>query len=214
MTVGPERVWYAGYGSNLSRDRFLRYLEGGRPAGAVRDYPGARDPARPAAERAITVPGGIFFGLESAVWGGGLAFYDAGARGHARMRAYLISREQFSDVVAQEMHREVGVDLDLTPVLRHARHEVGLGRYETLHLVGEHDGAPVLTFSAADPTAIPLNPPAPAYVRMMVSGLREAHGMSDAELVEYLLARPGMAGAWDERRLVALLAEPAAVTPR
>ena len=36
--MGPVQVWYASYGSNLARDRFLCYLEGGRPKGATRTY--------------------------------------------------------------------------------------------------------------------------------------------------------------------------------
>jgi hypothetical protein len=111
------------------------------------------------------------------------------------------------------MHREVGVDLDLSPVLEHTRDVVGLGRYETLHLVGEYDGAPVITFSAADPAEIPLNSPQPSYVRIMANGLREAHQLGDAELAAYLLACPGMRDAWDEARLAALLAEPVDVSP-
>ena len=28
-----QRLWYVAYGTNLSRDRFHVYLQGGRPAG-------------------------------------------------------------------------------------------------------------------------------------------------------------------------------------
>ncbi|MGW8332136.1 hypothetical protein ACWGLE_30040, partial [Streptomyces sp. NPDC055897] len=36
-------VWYASYGSNMHLDRLAHYIEGGRPAGAARSYPGCRD---------------------------------------------------------------------------------------------------------------------------------------------------------------------------
>lgn len=211
--VAPDRVWYASYGSNLSRQRFLHYVRGGRPVDTARVYPGARDASLPAAERALTVPGGILFGLESRVWGGGMAFYDADAPGQTLMRAYLVTVQQLSDIVAQEMHREVGADLDLAAVLEHGRVVLGPGRYETLHLVGTHDGAPVVTFTSSDPGSIVPSPPRPAYLRMIARGLREAHLLDDDELVAYLLARPGVHGAWDETRLTALLAEPADVVP-
>src|SRR5687767_6536481 len=111
------RVWYASYGSNLARDRFLCYLRGGRPEGATRTYPGARDTSDPQGDEPMLLPGGVFFGWRSPTWGGGIAFYDAsprvdGASRHdgsaeagAYARAYLITESQFADVAAQEMHR-------------------------------------------------------------------------------------------------------------
>jgi len=38
-------VWYAVYGSNLLRKRFDCYIQGGKPKGAAKDYPGCRDRA-------------------------------------------------------------------------------------------------------------------------------------------------------------------------
>ena len=138
------QVWYACYGSNLRRDRFLCYLQGGRPEGARRRYPGARDTTVPADDRPMTLPGSIVFGWDSPTWGGGIAFYDAEAEGATLARAYLVTDQQFADVAAQEMHREPGDDLDLAHVLEHSRHVVGPGRYESLLLVGELEGHPVL----------------------------------------------------------------------
>jgi hypothetical protein len=202
--VGVQ-VWYASYGSNLSRDRFLCYLQGGRPEGATRTYPGARDRTLPSDDRALTLSGEMFFGWESPTWGGGIAFYDADGPGETFARAYLVSEQQFADVAAQEMHGDPGDDLDLSHVLKHARHELGPGRYEALHLVGELDGQPVLTFTTPDPTALQRNSPAEAYIRMIVRGLRDVHGLSDADLASYLLARPGMQPGWDTERVDALL---------
>lgn len=206
-TATPELVWYASYGSNLSRGRFQHYLQGGRPRGASRTYRGARDDSLPVDDRGLTVPGGILFGMESSVWGGGMAFYDPHGAGRARMRAYLITVGQFSDVVAQEMRRETGADLDLSCVLAHGRDVIGLGRYETLRTVGEIDGSPVVTFTDPAPSAIDANSPAPAYVRMLAHGLRESHALTVTDVCAYLLACRGM-GAWDEARLAACIAEP------
>jgi len=206
---GGVQVWYASYGSNLSRDRFQCYLGGGRPEGASRTYPGTRDQSPPQDDRALTLPGELVFGWDSPTWGGGIAFYDADAAGTTLARAYLVTEQQFADVAAQEMRRAPGADLDLTHVLEHARHEVGPGRYEALHLVGELEGSPVLTFTTPDPTAVQPNSPAPAYLRTLASGLREAHDLSDDELTDYLLSRPGMQPDWDAARLTELVSEPA-----
>ena len=40
------------------------------------------------------------------------------------------------------------LELDLSQVLAQRRHAYGPGRYETLHLVGELDDLPVVTFTA------------------------------------------------------------------
>lgn len=205
------QVWYASYGSNLSRERFLHYLGGGRPEGANRTYPGARDDTQPADDRALTLPGEMFFAWESPTWGGGIAFYDADSPGPTLARAYRVSEQQFADVAAQERHELPGEDLDLSHVLEHSRHHLGPGRYEALHLVGELDGLPVLTFTAPDPSVLQRNSPTPAYLATLVTGLRETHDLSDEQIIDYLLARPGTSPAWDRSRLADLVS---ATVPR
>lgn len=103
-------------------------------------------------------------------------------------RAYRITRGQFSDLAAQEMRRDPGTELDLTQVLADRRHTYGPGRYETLHLVGELDDLPVLTFTAPSDLILPPNPPVPAYVDTIVRGLRECHGLTEEQARAYLRA--------------------------
>lgn len=191
-------IWYVAYGSNLCPDRFRHYLGGGGPAGAQRHVPGARNPSDPSDERAVTIPGRMFFGWRSTTWGGGVAFLDADADDTAYGRAYLVTDEQFADIVAQEMHRDPGTDLDLAQVLENRRHCYGPGRYETVHLVGELEGDPMLTFTAEDPSDIPLNAPVPAYVETIARGLRITHGLSDDEAREHLRSRPGASSVWED----------------
>lgn len=179
-------LWYAAYGSNLARDRFTTYLSGGRPVGAARDYPGARDRRPPGDDRPLLLPGRIFFAGRSLTWGGGMAFYDPDAAGTVYARAYRITAEQFSDLAAQEMRRAPGTDLDLGPVLTARRHTYGPGRYETLHLVGELEGRPVLTFTAPTDHGLVPNPPAADYLATIARGLRECHGLGDETVADYL----------------------------
>jgi hypothetical protein len=201
-------VWYAAYGSNLSRERFLTYVRGGRPAGATRTYPGARDRSLPSAEVAFAMPGQLFFGWESPTWGGGIAFYDTTSEGSVLARAYRLTEQQFADVAAQEMHREPGEDLDLGEVLEHARHELGPGRYETLHLVGELEGDPVLTFTTRDPSDLPLNAPVAAYLRTVAAGLVQTHGLGEHAVADYLLGCRGTTPVWSREAVVDLVSPP------
>ncbi|MEU4746046.1 histone deacetylase, partial [Actinosynnema sp. NPDC023658] len=128
--MSSRSVWYVSYGSNMHAARFACYLGGGTPVGAARGYPGCRDAAPPLDSRAWEVPGGIYFATHSPVWLGGRAFYDPDLPGTAAVRAYLVTTAQFSDVAAQEMYRDPGVDLDLTAVPAGGRHALGPGRYE------------------------------------------------------------------------------------
>lgn len=205
-----DQVWYASYGSNLCSSRFGYYLHGGQPPGATRTYPGARDRTPPADDRALFVPGQLYFAWESPTWTGGVAFYDpAESSDSVAAHAYLISAQQFSDVAAQEMHRPPGAELDVQALLADdliAR--LGEGRYETLHRVGEIDGLPVVTFSAPWSVATaPLNPPSTVYLRMIADGLRATHDWTISQTCDYLLAAPGVADGWDTATLASLMAD-------
>ena len=204
-----QRVWYAAYGSNLSSERFEHYLRGGQPTGASRHYSGARDRAKPMDDRALSLPGDVYFAWESPTWGGGIAFYDPDSPGSAVARAYLVTGEQFSDVASQEMRRPVGRDLPLRSLFRESRTAVlGPGRYETLHVVDEIDQVPVVTFTASwEHRTAALNAPVATYLRTIAAGLAEAHGFTAEQSCGYLLARPGVAPTWSRAALLAAVAQ-------
>lgn len=171
-TAGAAQVWYAAYGSNLHHARLGFYLRGGRPAGGRRTYPGCRDGQEPVRTLPVMLPGQLYFALESSAWSGGTAFYDPEGEGETPARVYLLTTGQFSDIVAQEMHRPPGADLDLAKVLAEGRDERGPGRYETLVCPGALDGHPAVTFTAPwRMHEVRTRPPAASYLRWLASGL-------------------------------------------
>ena len=189
MTNGrvEQLVWYASYGSNLSKPRFECYLRGGRPPGANRTYPGCRDGTAPVDDRPFVAHGSISFAWESPTWGGGIAFYDPASPGRALCRAYLITASQFADVAAQEMHRAPSQDLELRDLLASGRLMLGPGRYETLHVIGQIEKRPVITFTHPESAGpLPANPPSARYLAMLMGGLAQSHEMSDEQIVHYL----------------------------
>ncbi|MDG4830896.1 histone deacetylase [Solwaraspora sp. WMMD1047] len=213
--AGLDPVWYAAYGSNMDDARFACYLSGGRPSGASRHYPGCRDVSPPRRSRPLTLPGGIYFALESRTWTGGMAFYDPLLPGEAAARGYLVTAAQFADIAAQEMYRQPGAPLDLVATaVAVGRASTGPGRYETIVCGGWSDGHPVLTFTApwrageVDPA-----PPAPAYLATIASGLRLGHGWDAGRIADYLAGRPGIAGRWRRADLLALAEVSAAPGP-
>lgn len=202
----PRHVWYAAYGSNMNPDRLRCYLAGGRPPGAARSFPGCRDASPPPRSVAVHLPGQVYFATESPVWTGGRGFYDPDADGVAWAVAHLLTREQFSDIVAQEMRREPGADLDLTGALDGGRVATGPGRYETVVCPGVLDGVPVLTFTAPWRMAeVALRPPSAAYLRHLAAGLRASGAWSAGEIADHLAALPGAAGHWTRAAVAALV---------
>ncbi len=195
----PSLVWYVSYGSNLHRARFLSYLEGGRMPGGLRADRGCRDPSPPESDAALDLDLPLYFSGESRVWGGGVAFLDhaphpGGARTYAR--GYVITGEQFEDLVAQESKR-THAHVDWATLVGDGRVTVGPGRYDLAVIVGERDGLPMVTFThpspmSANPTAVPVV----GYLHMLAEGLRDAHGLDDAALADYLVRHPGARGAW------------------
>lgn len=203
---GVDRVWYAAYGSNMSRARFEFYLNGGRPPGGARSYPGCRDGVLAGDSVPVVMAGQVYFALESAVWGGGMAFYDPGAAGVAAGRAYPVSPGQFSDVVAQEMHRVPSGDVDLSAVLSTGRAALGPERYETLVYVGDIEDRPVLTFTAPWGMGdVTVRRPSERYLTMLAAGLAESHEWLPSAVAEYLAGLPGARGAWGAAEILRLL---------
>lgn len=86
-----EYVWYACYGSNINRTRFMRYING------------CRDTTPPVEDRPFTFPHNIYFAKSSKQWDCcGVAFLDDSKQGSAYGRIYKITREQYEQVKEQE----------------------------------------------------------------------------------------------------------------
>jgi hypothetical protein len=187
-----QHIWYVAYGSNLSRERFCTYLQGGQPNGSERNYPGCRDTSDAVDSFGLLIIGGVYFAGQSSGWGAGMAFYDAEATGEVAARAYLITTEQFVDVLAQETRRPPGMTLDLEPFFQGDSYSDGVGGYPLLVRVGERRGLPLVTFTRPRSTASPLAAPSAPYLAAMAIGLREAHGWSEVQIDRYLSALPGV----------------------
>lgn len=202
-------VWYACYGSNCSYQRFRAYLEGGSPDGGDHVHRGARDPSPPVAHGPITFPHAICFRGHSVGWGGSPAFLehtstDPGALG----RRYLITKEQFEDVLAQENRTDAPllVDTDRPVGDRQLVCERPYGQVLTLSPI---DGHPVLTFTSPEPpeTRTPGSPSA-AYLGTIVRGLAEIHPLDADQIASQLLRSSGITMEWDHTSIVELLTAP------
>ncbi len=192
-------VWYAAYGSNLLRARFLTYLRGGPVPGSGRQQHGARDASDPVDDRAYRLPRQLLFGRSSQGWGGGGVCFVEPERHDADGtlgRAWLITAEQLADVWAQENGYTSGPAIDLDRLAADGTADFGrAGWYRRLELVDELDGHPVATFTDVD--VPPLNPAGVPYLRVMGLGLGETWQLSPEAAADYLAERRGNAGQVD-----------------
>ena len=106
--------------------------------------------------------------------------------GEVAAQAYLLTREQVCDVVAQETRREAGAVSELEAPLG------GTGWYDALVTDVLH-GHPLVALAATDPP--PPNAPGATYLAMLVRGLRATRGWSAEECADYVLRWPG-AESW------------------
>ncbi len=94
-------VWYACYGSNLCKERFLWYIQGGGP----KNNHGCQDKTLPVVDRPYIINHELYFANQSRTWGnGGVAFLkiEKNEKAHTLGRAYLITEAQFEDIKKQE----------------------------------------------------------------------------------------------------------------
>ncbi len=196
----PDLVWYAAYGSNLCRDRFLRYLQGGPvpdTGGVVQA--GARDPAPPLADRPYEIDRLLYFAGASKTWNnGGVAYLDADNRSADPTlgRLWLITSQQFEDVYRQENRLAVGWSADAglgsswSTLLAAGSANPTDGAYSQLLLLDHIDDAPVVTFTGARRHPEP-NPPHDTYLAVIARGLHEAWRLDADDAKRYLARRVG-----------------------
>ena len=203
-----DHVWYASYGSNLSRERFMAYIEGGKAPGASFGQVGCTDPTPPKQDRRIMILHRLFFAEASPQWEDlGIAFIRGEQEEAAKTlgRMYLISRDQFREVVLQEngyRRMDAEVEMDLERTVREGRSEMPEGLYGTLLFLGQEDEHPIFTFTASwNENQAPLNRPGPKYLRVIIRGLKETFGLSTPGVIEYLRDVPGVQGALPEEEL-------------
>lgn len=169
-------VWYVAYGSNLSSARFARYLAG------------CRDSTPPWRWAPVEVAHRLLFARTSERWeGGGVAFLDPEPTvdAHTLGRAWLVTREQFADVLAQECGLPVGTvempALDGGCVVSYPDHWYGC-----VVPLGRREGWPMVTFTDESAAGLVLSPPGPAYRAVVAQGLAETHGLTPAEADAYV----------------------------
>lgn len=191
----------------MDPDRFACYIQGGTPHGGKRNYEGCDDKELPRNTACVWLPYQQYFAGHSPVWNGGAAFLNLKkGGGKTKGKAYLITNEQFEQVVAKESHRDYVVPLDLRLIRKLGWIDVGEGRYDRILYCGDYKGHPLLTCTSPEEIR-PYTRPSPAYLKMIASGLHGAYGMPVEEIVVYLLDKPGVKAHYDAPELHLIVEE-------
>lgn len=89
--AAKEYVWYVAYGSNINKERFMRYICD------------CSDQSEPVDEMQYHIPYNMYFAGESVRWEGkGVAFLDVTKPGNAFGKAYKVTKEQFEEIQIAE----------------------------------------------------------------------------------------------------------------
>ncbi len=199
-------VWYACYGSNLEQERFMHYIDGGTPVGGTRDHPGTTDKTPPLATEAFDIPYSLYFAGESQNWGGGFALLSDELSDKPSLgRAYLVTLDQFEEIVAQESLRDIPekIDPDLLKNMGQLVLGDGQGRYDKLLYCGELLDIPVITFTCTSPRE-DINKPSEAYLSTIYRGLTDLYQLTPSQAADYLADCPGIRGEYTHSQLATL----------
>lgn len=202
-------MWYASYGSNLWEERFWCYIRGGQPQGAAKSYPGCTDKTLPTDKEEIYICSEMYFAKSSGNWEkGGVAFVKTNFDGDQRTlgRMYLITKEQFIDVVKQEtdFKGELMIDFgkaisDGSLVFRES------SWYGNIIFLGNQYDNPIFTFTHQS-NILPTTKPSNNYLRTIVRGIHETYEhLNTAEIVDYLISKQGVAGNYSREDLEKLV---------
>lgn len=200
-----KKIWYASYGSNLSLERFMCYIKGGTPVGSTTRNPGCRDTTPPAVNQPIGLNFELYFAGNSANWHGAPAFIRRSEKAPTTLgRMYLVTDDQFNDVVMQENDHAVNGSRFVPPfedLMQKTDFLLPGNRlYGYLLRVAERDSWPVITFTTK--RDLPINAPSEAYIKVIAFGIKETYpAMTNAEICDYLSRTEGVRGRITAQRI-------------
>ena len=202
-----DYVWYASYGSNLSRERFMCYIQGGKPPGSTRDEIGCTDKTPPKDDRPIKIRHSLYFSESAEHWQNkGVGFInrdeDANEENATFGRMYLITAEQFIEVVRQE-NRDININIDLKVAKREKSYSFKEVWYGNLIYLDDMEGIPVFSFTTYKEKG-DFRAPSAEYLRVITSGLKETYNFSKEQIADYLMKKDGIKGNFSREELIGL----------
>jgi hypothetical protein len=121
----------------------------------------------------------LYFAGRSGTWGNSGVAFIRGEGGHTLGRMYLISDEQFNDVVIQENSKRPDGSRFVPAFNQLVSQSQSIlpcnPWYGKLLNIGSEGGWPILTFTTERPDLLNPNAPAEQYVKVIASGIKETY---------------------------------------
>lgn len=204
-----RKVWYACYGSNLLEERFRCYISGGQPKGANRLYPGCTNKTFPTHTKPLTINREMYFAKISKTWnGGGAAFIRSEVNKDVKTlgRMYHITRQQFIDLVQQEIKFEGNFNIDLEKVIEEGSLNMRNDSwYGQIIYLGDDQGHPIFTFTNEEYLENDINAPNEHYLKIIIEGLKQTYKLAPSEIQKYLENKTGIKDTFIEKELPELI---------
>ncbi len=205
-------VWYASYGSNLYRDRFYLYVQGGNAGYVNKTYSGCSNKSLPVKEGILKIPYELYFSQKAEKWQNkAVAFIKStvDSRNETICKIYLITKEQFLEINQQENSQHAdfktsNIDLDTTRMqgFSLAGDENNYQWYGRIMYIGEREGFPMYTFTAKwDDNDIDYSAPCNNYLTVIIKGLKDCSCFNENQIYEYLNGTAGIKNNFSEQML-------------
>jgi hypothetical protein len=211
MCANQSLVWYASYGSNLLyEDGFLGYIKGEVRRGCSQKEFGCRDRTPPIKNKTIDIPFPLYFAERSSKWNnGGVAFIGLlrDENNPTVGRMYLITKEQFIDVVKQENNNQE-ISIDFEEVKKAGSKVFRNSWYGNIVYLGEDEGYPIFTFTHhKDIKYQKVGLPSDKYIQIIAAGLKETLNWTEKKIADYLIQKDGIRGLIDKEDFIKKLGE-------
>lgn len=118
-------------------------------------------------------------------------------------KKYLITTQQFCDVVRQEVDSDVEIHVDFDNAILNGNSIFRSGWYGNLLFLRHDSGHPVFTFTN-EVNLTPTTRPSENYLLMISIGIVETHRINQSDLINYLLSKRGIIGNYSREQLLAL----------
>lgn len=190
-----DLIWYACYGSNMLEERFLHYINGGTPIGSTKFHQGCIDKTGPVDNEEFYITGELYFAEISKSWeDGGVCFLrlDSDTNHQILGRMYLISKEQFLEVVQQENNMKDVPRIDFQRSITEGESIFWKGWYGRLLYLGERCGHPIFTITKLGVSKL-INKPSKAYLQIVAKGIQQTFkNLGNEEIIDYLISKDGV----------------------
>ena len=186
-----EYVWYVCYGSNLFTERFMAYIKGKNIIGTSIEEVGCRDKSDPVRIEKYILPYRMYFAGCSKRWnkqGVGFICDKLDSTYITYGKRYLITREQFVDIVCQENNVPLEEVLSVfVPQFSEIGNYILFPKkaYGRVMCIGIENGIPILTFTSVKESPDTAVAPSIEYMNMIALGIYETHNLSKIDIIEY-----------------------------